>query len=70
MPEDISTGRLKYSNSGNLQDKSLPAKTLKSVPRDVHAPGINLHPLVDTARNSIMAQMNICSDLHYGSLNS
>lgn len=68
MPEDISTGSVKYSNPGNLQEISLPAKTLKSVPRDAHAPGIHLHLLVDTARDSILAQINICSD--YESPNS
>lgn len=55
MPEDISTRTVKYRNPGNLQDKSLPAKTSKSIPRDVHAPGMHLHPLVDTTRDSIMA---------------
>lgn len=70
MPEDIYTGSVKYSNPENLQDKSLPAKILKSIPRNVHAPGIHLHSLVDTTRDSILAKMNICCDLHYDSLNS
>lgn len=70
MPEDIYTGSVKYSNPENLQDKSVPAKTLKSIPKEVCVPGIHLHLLVDTARHSILAKMNIRCDLHYDSLNS
>lgn len=76
MQEDIYTGSVKYSNPENLQDKSLPANTLKSIPREVHAPGINLHQLVDTVRDSneilfhMKYEMNICCDLPHDSLNS